>query len=220
MNNKYDINNKTHKRQRNNNTIEDTPTYSKKQITTLDNNNQTHSYDYTYTLLNNDSILKFATHNVRSFNNPVKKQNIMDSVLNYNLDFFGICETNLTIKQTKYAFRTLNTDYDYYFSSDIHHNGSGVGIIIKNTLSSHVFNHFEYKGRVIYLDLQMKNNKKLRVFQIYLHTSNYDIKERMKTHAIIKEHINQARNRHYQIIIMGDFNVNPDKLRLNETKYK
>src|SRR6266540_1319323 len=66
----------------------------------------------------------------------------------------------------------------------------------------------------------MKNNKKLRVFQIYLHTSNYDIKERMKTHAIIKEHINQARNRHYQIIIMGDFNVNPDKLRLNETKYK
>ncbi len=77
----------------------------------------------------------------------------MNSILNYNLDFFGICETNLTIKQTKYAFHTLNTDYDYYFSSDIHHNGSGVGIIIKNTLLFHVFNHFEYKRRVIYLNL-------------------------------------------------------------------
>ncbi len=43
----------------------------------------------------------------------------------------------------------------------------------------------------------MKNNKKLRVFQIYLHISNYDIKEHIKTHVIIKKHINQARNRHY-----------------------
>ena len=34
------------------------------------------------------------------------------------------------------------------------------------------------------------------------------------------EHIQQARNRNYEIMIIGDFNVNPDKPRYNETKYK
>ena len=60
----------------------------------------------------------------------------------------------------------------------------------------------------------------MRIFQVYLHTSNYDIKEHVNVQNIIKEHIQQARNKQYEIIIIGDFNINPDKPRLTETKYK
>ncbi len=66
----------------------------------------------------------------------------------------------------------------------------------------------------------MKNRRKMRIFQVYLHTSNYDIKEHVNVQNIIKEHIQQARNKQYEIIIIGDFNITADKPRLTETKYK
>jgi exonuclease III len=184
-----------------------------------DDTNDHHLYDYTYSLIQNEDILKIGTHNVQSFHNKVKQQQILNTVDNLKLDIFGISETNLTEKHIKHVARSLDKSYDYFFSAGDRRLGSGVGIIINKSISQHVFNSFGHKGRFIYIDLQMKNKTKLRVFQIYLQTSNYDIKDRMLIHQELLNHIQTALNNNYRIIVMGDFNVNPDKPK-NETKYK
>ncbi len=65
----------------------------------------------------------------------------------------------------------------------------------------------------------MKNKTKLRIFQIYLHASKYDIKERFNVQQVLIEHIQQALNKNYHIIVMGDFNVNTDNKRPTESHY-
>src|SRR5688572_1557454 len=184
-----------------------------------DDTNDSHLYDYTYSLIQNEDILKIGTHNVQSFHNKVKQQQIINTIDNLKIDIFGLSETNLTEKHIKHVTRSLDKSYDYFFSAGDRKLGSGVGIIINKSISQHVFNSWGFKGRFIYLDLQMKNKIKLRVFQIYLQTSNYDIQERMVAQKELIKHVQTALNDNFRIIVMGDFNVNPDKPK-NETKYK
>src|SRR3989337_750696 len=184
-----------------------------------DDTNDSHLYKYTYSLIQNENILKIGTHNVQLFHNKVKQQQILNTIDNLKIDIFGLSETNLIEKHIKHVARSLDKSYDYFFSAGERRLGSGVGIIINKSISQHIFNSFGYKGRFIYLDLQMKNKTKLRVFQIYLQTSNYDIQERMVAQKELIKHVQSALNDNYRIIVMGDFNVNPDKPK-NETKYK
>jgi len=133
-----------------------------------DDTNDAHLYDYTYSLIHNEDILKIGTHNVQSFHNKVKQQQILNTIDTLNIDIFGISETNLTDKHVKHVARSLDKSYDYFFSAGERRLGCGVGIIINKSISQHVFNSFGYKGRFVYIDLQMKNKTKLRIFQIYL----------------------------------------------------
>jgi len=98
-------------------------------------------------------------------------------MIHYNLDIFGISETNLTIKQSQHFAWLLDPSYHYYLSSADYSKRSDVGLIIRLSFSSYVFNHFSNKGRFIYIDLQVKGKTKLCIFQVYLHANNYDIKE-------------------------------------------
>jgi exonuclease III len=224
------IKNKNKKKRSNNEDLNNEPlnitlnTHNKKHksssSTYKDDTNDNHSYKYTHSLINDDNILKIASHNVQSFHNPVKQQQIINTLQINHIDIFGLSETNLSPKQIKYTSRSLSQSYDYFFSAGDRTLGSGVGIIIKKSISQHIFRHFDYKGRFIYIDMQMKNKTKLRIFQIYLHTSNYDIQQRVQTQKVLIEHIQQAINDNFKIFVMGDFNVNPDKPRHNETKYK
>src|SRR3990170_2642254 len=167
------------------------------------NNTETspHVFTFNESLINNKDILKIATHNIRSLCSPLKQQLLIQTLENYKIDIMGIAETNLSISQQRHISRQLDVNYDYFFSADKKNRGSGVGIIIHRSISAHIFNYYEYKDRFIYVDLQMKNRRKLRIIQVYLHTSNYDIKERMNVHKLIEEHIQQARHKQYEIII-------------------
>src|SRR6266511_5923890 len=164
-----------------------------------DDTNDAHLYDYTYSLIHNENILKFGTHNVQSFHNKVKQQQILNTIDTLNIDIFGISETNLTDKHVKHVARSLDKSYDYFFSAGERRLGCGVGIIINKSISQHVFNSFGYKGRFIYIDLQMKNKTKPRIFQIYHQTSNYDIQDRMIVQQHMLEHIQTALNKNYRI---------------------
>ncbi len=77
-------------------------------------------------------------------------------MIHYNLDIFGISETNLTIKQSWHFTWSLDPSYHYYLSLAEHFKGSGVGLIVDPSVLSHIFNHFSYKGRFIYIDIQVK----------------------------------------------------------------
>src|SRR3990170_6616142 len=186
------------------------------------NNTETspHVFTFNESLINNKDILKIATHNIRSLCSPLKQQLLIQTLENYKIDIMGISETNLSTRKLRHIHRKLDVNYNYFFSADKRYRGSGVGILVHRSIAAHIFNSYEYKGRFLYIDLQMKNKRKVRIFQVYLYTSNYDIKDRVNVQNITKEHIQQAHNKQFEIIVMGDFNVNPDKLRHTETKYK
>ena len=122
-------------------------------------------------------MLKIATHNVQSITNQVKRHQLIQSMIHYNLNILDISETNLTIKQSWHFARSLDPSYHYYLSSGDCSKGAGIGLIVRPLISSHIFNHFLYKGRFIYINLQVKGKTKLHIFQVYLYASNYDIKE-------------------------------------------
>src|SRR3990170_8220955 len=96
--------NKRHKNSSSNNTFKD-------------DTNESHLYDHTYTLINDENILKIGTHNVQSFHNKVKQQQILNTVENLKIDIFGLSETNLTDKHIKHVARSLDKSYDYFFSA-------------------------------------------------------------------------------------------------------
>jgi len=86
-------------------------------------------------------------------------------------------------------------------------NGSGFGLIIAKEYSKYVQKSYGYKGRVIYVDLFMKGRIKLRIIQVYLHTSlSGNRKEIEDVHSYIFKLLDDARQHHFETILMGDFN--------------
>ena len=56
----------------------------------------------------------------------------------------------------------------------------------------------------------MKNKIKLRIFQVYLQansTSPAELAERIVLQQYIINQINNAKQKNYHVIIMGDFNI-------------
>ena len=62
---------------------------------------------------------------------------------------------------------------------------------------------------MIYIDLHSKGKQVLRIIQLYLHSNKSQIKERCILQQTILTIIKQALSKHYHVIIMSDFNVNP-----------
>ena len=79
------------------------PKHSSSTITINDdtNNNysrdQPHSFTFNESAINNNEILKIATHNVRSLCSPLKQQLLIQTIENYKIDIMDIAETNLAI---------------------------------------------------------------------------------------------------------------------------
>jgi len=73
----------------------------------------------------------------------------------------------------------------------------------------HIFNTGSIDGRTIFVDIHSKGKQVLRIIQIYLHSNKEHIKERTQLQQQIISLIQQAQNRHYHVIVMGDFNFDP-----------
>ena len=90
--------------------------------------------------------------------------------------------------------------------------GSGVGLIVSNSYSKYIQKSNGYKGRVIYIDLFMKGNVKLRIIQTYLHanfTGNRAEIEDLQRYIFVL--LDQAKQLSMETIIMGDFNRSLEK---------
>ncbi len=123
-------------------------------------------------LNNNSYILKVACHNVISFINPTKQNQVIQKALLNQIDILGLSETNLSNASTKFQKSHLLSDYTYFFASDKHHKGSGVALCIKSSLADYIFYYTSNRSRYILIDLQLRNKQKLRIIQIYLHSNN------------------------------------------------
>src|SRR5262249_49462783 len=87
-----------------------------------------------------------------------------------------------------------------------------VGLIISNQYAKYVQKIDGYKGRVIYADFYFKGRYHLRLIQIYIHTHDNDKKDKLDIYRYIKTLLDSAKLNDSKVIIIGDFNADPDKL--------
>ncbi len=90
---------------------------------------------------NNPYILKVTYHNVVSFVNPTKQNQIIQETLLNQIDILSLSETNLSNASTKFQKSHLPSDYTYFFTSDKHHKGSDVTLCVKSSLADYIFYH-------------------------------------------------------------------------------
>ncbi len=109
----------------------------------------------------------------------------------------------------------MSKEYIYFFEFSTSYKGSRVGLCIKPHIADYVFYHYGNHGRYIYIDLQLKNKVKLRIFNIYLHANNTHIHQRLVLEKEILDHIQQAHHYQFRIIIMRNFNIDIDNLHIN-----
>ena len=69
-----------------------------------------------------------------------------------------------------------------------------------------------YKGRVIFANIYLRGNIKLRIIQVYIQAHTLDKESRLDIDQYIYNNLHQAQQNNFKVIIMGDFNVDPDKL--------
>src|SRR3990170_1610215 len=134
----------------------------------------------TFSLLSNSDSLNIATHNIVTFRDNIKNDQILQHALINNIHILGVSETNVPLKQISLIKKHLNPSYTYFFNSNkISSKGNGVGLFVHNSIKDYVFYSHGNLGRYVFIDLQLKNKKKIRIFQIYLHANNNDIQSRV-----------------------------------------
>src|SRR3989337_4166884 len=175
----------------------------------------------TFSLLSNSDSLNIATHNIVTFRDNIKNDQILQHALINNIHILGVSETNIPFKQISLIRKHLNPSYTYFFNSHAKHSkGNGVGLLIHNSIKDHVFYSFGNNGRYIFIDLQLKNKKKLRIFQVYLHANNSDIQSQVLLQNEILLKIETAKQKGFEILVMGDFNIDIYKDKHNNSHRK
>src|ERR1043165_5078962 len=124
-------------------------------------NNPTNSHSFipqqtsTSTLL--QSTISIASNNIISFTNYTKRLQIINEALSNNIDILELAETNLSTKQSKFIHKELLPNYYSFFSSTSNKcKGTGVTLLLKCDIHTHMIKFKENMGRYIYIDLAFK----------------------------------------------------------------
>src|ERR1044072_5568805 len=131
-----------------------------------------HSFNnkHNFTSSTSQPTIFIASHNIISFTDYTKRLQIINESMSNNNDILGLSETNLTSKQSKFIRKELLPNYHSFFSSASDRcKGTGVAILLKNHIASHVIKSKGNMGRYVYVDLAFKQHVTIRIFQIYLY---------------------------------------------------
>ncbi|CAG8655590.1 11466_t:CDS:2, partial [Diversispora eburnea] len=123
---------------------------------------------------NDNSFFKLATHNVRGFNDFVKRNLFYNYIKNNRIDIMGISETKCSENKEKW-FMDDKDKFRIHWSSG--GAGSGVALIFSRELNKYVCNVKKYKGRAISVNLALPKKNKMRIIQIYLSSRKKENKE-------------------------------------------
>src|SRR3954467_14039819 len=168
-------------------------------IMNAQNNNTKHKYLPTF--------FNIATHNTRSFLDPLKQQLLVDLYSLNHLDIVALQETNFANSFHCFPLKTIcNNNFIPFFSTDTNtrRSGFGVGFLVKKYLADHIFHYTSYFNHIFCLDFQFKNKNKFRVINIYLSCSDEPL--RQQTIQQVRTLIEEAIRANYYIVILGDFN--------------
>src|ERR1044071_3071328 len=177
--------------------------------------------DFLYSPSNfNNQLLHIASQNIRGLSDPIKQQHVLNMVNMRKIDIMGFSETNLSHNLAPHVFNNLSNYRAIFHSHKTHPHGSGVGLLIHHDYARFIHKVSYFKGRVISVDFLMKGKSKLRIIQLYtpVTSSPANIVLRNLVDKHVLNLLDQGNRTHFQIVLMGDFNVNALKLvRRKET---
>jgi len=114
---------------------------------------------------------RIMTQNIQGLNSPSKQEQILQTMSTNNIDILGLSETKLIDRSSRLLYKK-NDKYIAYFNNDnLNSQGTGVSLIFSKVYARNIHKVEGYKGRLIYADLYFKGNTKLRIVQVYLHSS-------------------------------------------------
>jgi len=160
----------------------------------------------------NEKTFSIATNNVQGLSEPVKQAQIMTYVMDSKFDIFGLAETKLKFHTAELLYKNHPSYLSWWGCSEDHTDSTGVGLIFHRHVAQYIQSVRHYKGRVIYAKLFMKGKFKLCIIQVYIQAHHRNKTEKLESYKYIIDLINQCRKEHCEVIIMGDFNVDPEEL--------
>jgi exonuclease III len=163
--------------------------------------------------------LSVASWNVRGLTNATTATNVFNSIFRNNLSIVGLSETKLKPAAALNNSRLIamlaqqaNTHYQSWWNCDVKcPHGAGVGLILHYRLAKHVHKVTGKDGRYIYADLYFKGSIKLRIINIYLPMYDNGRAYHISLQNDILHLVSKSEDEGFKVIILGDFNLDPDK---------
>lgn len=157
-------------------------------------------------------LIRIGTQNIRGINDSHIQTIVKTLCKDNQMDIIGISETKLNRNNSKHCMRKCNTFQSFWSSHPDQPNSAGVGLLISKSLARHIVKIEKYQGRIIYADLYFKGKKKLRIIQVYINSNTNKKQERITTSKQVIKYCQEALNKNFFTIVMGDFNADPEIL--------
>src|SRR5260363_347054 len=99
--------------------------------------------------------LNIVTHNVQGYNTPLKRQLWEEFCFSNNIQICSITETKLAESKPKKFFN--NKQFTYFWSC-LNNSAEGTGIMVNNSIKSHIYNVITHPGGAVAIDLFFKHD--------------------------------------------------------------
>ena len=166
----------------------------------------------------NPLALSICTHNVRGFNQDLKKQVWEQYCLEHQIQIIGLTETRLSSSNKYLTSKPFKTAHYTYFWSCLENPKAGTAIMISNHLTPHIHKVTTHPGYAIAIDIFFKHDFKFRIISTYLPCDNPSA--RLDAQNEVIKWIRQATSLNLLPIVMGDFNASTDNIHSSAIKYK
>ncbi|GBC00143.1 hypothetical protein RclHR1_03760007 [Rhizophagus clarus] len=153
--------------------------------------------------------VRIGTINIQNGFNT-KKDDINLFFKQENFDILGLIELGLVTSDKFPRKEYFDNHVLIYDTSDTNDRNSGVALIISKPFYKHIAKIKSYKGRLICIDLFFKNHP-VKIINTYIHANNTKTQSIKDLTEQLFQLILEANTNNYNLIVMGDFNVNPQQ---------
>ncbi len=159
-----------------------------------------------------NSFINLCTLNIRGLNDPMKQTQLLNYAKSQHYDIIGLTETHFTTYNNTHTFKNHLT-YHAIWTIDNTQSHSGTDLLIHHSLSKLIIRTLQHLGRITTVNLSFKHYKSLQLIVVYLPPNNLPLNCQILNKVLAL--LNECFTLHLTLIVMGDFNVNLEKLYHN-----
>ncbi|GBC02554.1 hypothetical protein RclHR1_04690005 [Rhizophagus clarus] len=163
-----------------------------------------------------NDYVRIGTINIQSSFNT-KKDDINLFFKQENFDILGLTELGLITSDEFPKKEYFDNHVIIYDMSGTNDRNSGIALIVSKPFCKHIAKTKTYKGQLICIDLFFKNHP-IRIINTYIHVNNTKTQSIKDLTDQLFQLILEANTNNYNLIVMGDFNVNPSQFIKNNQK--
>ena len=162
-----------------------------------------------FSLTNGISI---ATHNIQGANNQLKLQNWIEYCHDSNLHIIALTETKFTNHNSNHT----NPLYFFYYanftpySDEQRASSMGTALMVCRPLQPYIHDIKTFDGTALYIDFYFPSNK-TRIISTYLPSVTNHPKLNRRTQEQLMHWFTEAKNRNWNVLLLGDFNENQSR---------